>query len=175
MYLANLWQSSGYAAGVDGPVRALKHHRWPFDVEQQLVFSSLADADLGVANTGRKGKPGTFDGGVAQIQFPQVTPDRGGAPGSRGHSAIITMYETCWFTGWNTSFEAAGGILMESGEAMVSDVHDFASVYGEFLATGNDPTIGQLGSIRFQGKTLAQAGSGISGGRTSSAFVNPTP
>lgn len=138
------------------------------------MFSTLADADLGVANVGRKGKPGEFDGGVAQIQFPQVTPDRSGNHGSgqRGHSAIITMYETCWFTSWNTSFEAAGGILMESGEAMVSDVHDFASVYGEFLATGNDPTIGQLGSIRFQGKTVAQGGQGLG---PASAKANPAP
>ena len=25
LYLANLWQSVGYAAGIDGPVRSLKH------------------------------------------------------------------------------------------------------------------------------------------------------
>ena len=40
-------------------------------------------------------------------------------------------------------------MIMETGDVTVSDVHDFASYYGEFLATGNDPTIGQLGSIRF--------------------------
>jgi len=142
-----------------------------------LVFSTLADNDLGVANVGRKGSPGSFDGGIAQIQFPQVTPDKDGNHGSgnRGHSAIITMYETCWFTSTSVSFEAAGGILMETGEATASDVHDFASVYGEFLATGNDPTIGQLGSIRFLGKTIAQVGSGITGGNAQSPFVNPTP
>jgi len=38
---------------------------------------------------------------------------------------------------------------MEESEAMISDVHDGASVYGEFMATGNDPTIGQVGSVRF--------------------------
>ena len=41
LYLCNLWQATGYAAGIDGPVRSLAHHRWPFDIEQQLVFSSL--------------------------------------------------------------------------------------------------------------------------------------
>ena len=40
-------------------------------------------------------------------------------------------------------------MVMESGTMIITDVHDFASVYGEFLATGNDPTLGQLGSIRF--------------------------
>jgi len=29
LYLCNLWQATGYAAGVDGPVRSLRHHRWP--------------------------------------------------------------------------------------------------------------------------------------------------
>ena len=38
---------------------------------------------------------------------------------------------------------------MESGSVIVSDVHDFSSVYGEFLTTGNDPSIGQLGSVRY--------------------------
>ena len=38
---------------------------------------------------------------------------------------------------------------MESGDVTVSDVHDFSSLYGEFLPTGNDPTNGQLGSIRY--------------------------
>jgi hypothetical protein len=38
----------------------------------------------------------------------------------------------------------------------ITDIHDFSSIYGEFLATGNDPTLGQIGSIRF--------GSSITGG-----------
>ena len=35
------------------------------------------------------------------------------------------------------------------GSMTITDIHDFSSLYGEFLATGNDPTIGQLGSVRF--------------------------
>ena len=172
LYLCNLWQATGYAAGVDGPARSLAHHRWPFDVEQQLVFSTLADVDLGVANQGKSGTSGKFDGGVKAIAFPQVTQDSkrgnyaGGQPGSnRGHSAIITIYEACWFNGWNTSFSKDAGLIMESGDMTASDVHDFASIYGEFLATGNDPTIGQLGSIRFaeNGYKIAQAGGGAVG------------
>lgn len=41
------------------------------------------------------------------------------------------------------------GQMAETAEITISDVHDFASTYGEFLPTGNDPTSGQLGSIRF--------------------------
>jgi hypothetical protein len=185
LYLCNLWQATGYASGVDGPVRSLRHHRWPFDMEQQLVFSTLADADMGAgatgaANTGYSGQAGQFDGGVKTVSYPQVT--YAGSKGSplldtnnRAHSAIITIYEACWFTSWNASFSKDSGMIMESGDINVSDVHDFASVYGEFMATGNDPTIGQLGSIRYASGnpafTIAQAGGGLGGGGTQSAFI----
>lgn len=197
LYLCNLWQATGYASGVDGPVRSLSHHRWPFDIEQQLVFSTLADVDMGaggppgVANVGHGGGVGSFDGGVKKIGFPQVTPDFGvagnpatgtssggvgKAPGDgRGHSAIITIYEACWFTSWAATFAKDSGMIMETGDVTVSDVHDFASMYGEFLATGNDPTIGQLGSIRFGGAGIGginQAGGSLSGGSAQSRFVN---
>lgn len=192
LYLCNLWQAVGYASGVDGPVRSLAEHRWPFDIEQQVVFSSLADIDLGVANVGHGGGTGSFDGGVKAIGFPQVTPDfgQGGnpttgtasggagvAPGdARGHSALITIYEACWFTSWSTTFAKDSGMIMESGDVTVSATHDFASMYGEFLATGNDPTIGQLGSIRFAESsgafTVAQAGGSITGGSVNSQFVS---
>ena len=180
VYLCNLWQAAGYAAGVDGPVRSLSQHRWPFDMEQQLVMSSLADADMGVANTGHAGTSGAFDGGTKAVSFPQVTPDtarggmQGGNPGAnRGHSAIITIYEACWFNSWSTTFSKDQGYIMETGDITITDVHDFASVYGEFLATGNDPTIGQLGSIRFaeNGYKISQAGGGVGGGGSVSAFV----
>jgi hypothetical protein len=192
LYLCNLWQATGYASGVDGPVRSLAHHRWPFDIEQQLVFSTLADIDLGKANTGHQGSSGSFDGGVKQVIYPKVTPDFGpnGGPGGGGsggagtapgqspygHSAIITIYEACWFTSWSATFAKDSGMIMESGDVTVSDVHDFASMYGEFLATGNDPTIGQLGSIRFGESdpnfTINQSGGDIRGGSAQSPFVN---
>lgn len=190
LYLCNLWQAVGYASGVDGPVRSLAHHRWPFDIEQQLVFSTLADVDLGAANVGHKGATGSFDGGVKQISYPAVTPDFGGgsgaggagsggsavAPGgARGHSAIITIYEACWFTSWSATFAKDSGLIMETGDVTVSDVHDFATMYGEFLATGNDPTIGQLGSIRFAaagGFKINQAGGVITGESAKSQFVS---
>lgn len=168
LYLCNLWQATGYAGGVDGPMRSLKHHRWPFDIEQQVVFSTLADQDLGVANTGHSGAAGSVDGGVKAITFPEVTHvgEKGGAdhiPGNRGHSALITVYEACWFTSWNVTFAKDSGMIMESGDVTVSDVHDFASTYGEFMASGNDPTIGQLGSIRFadQGFAAPAIGTGV--------------
>lgn len=149
LYLANLWQATGYASGVDGPVRSLAHHKWPFDVEQQLVFSSLADRDLNAANTGFSGVSGAYNGGVKAVQFPQVTAVPENGPTTGGHTAIITMYEACWWNSWSLTLGADQGVIMESGDMTITDVHDFASIYGEFLATGNDPTLGQLGSIRY--------------------------
>lgn len=154
LYLSNLWQATGYAGGISGPVRSLRHHRWPFDIEMQLVFSSLADYDLtGQAGKGYNGAGGTFAGGSKEIRYPTVTNDPNNIPGElRGHTAIITLYEACWFQSWSLSnINRDSGMLMESGDVMISDVHDFSSDYGEFLATGNDPTIGQNGSSRFTG------------------------
>jgi hypothetical protein len=167
LYLCNLWQATGYASGVDGPVRSLAHHKWPFDLEEQMVFSTLVDVDLNGANIGYNngagGTAGRFDGGIRAISFPQVTDDSRGMPGQqRGHSALITMYEACWWQQWSASTSKDQAVIMESGDCMVTDIHDFASNYGEFLATGNDPTLGQLGSVRFadQGFQIVQAGSG---------------
>ena len=164
MYLSNIWQATGYAGGIDGPVRSLRHHRWPFDVEQQLVFSTLADNDLGAANVGSNGAgKGSFTGGQSAIQYPTVTNSPSGSPGgARGHTAVITMNEACWFNSWSATYSKDSGMIMESGGVTITDVHDFNSTYGEFLATGNDPTIGQYGSIRYQGGAFTSAGGGAS-------------
>ncbi len=71
---------------------------------------------------------------------------------------------------------------MESGDVIISDVHDFSSMYGEFLSTGNDPSLGQLGSIRFAanglhgagGKNASETGGDFGGGATQSAFTAGT-
>ena len=158
LYLANLWQATGYAAGVDGPVRSLRHHKWPFDVEQQLVFSTLADRDLNAANVGFSGVTGAYNGGVKAIQYPEVTAVPENGPTTGGHSAIITLFEACWWNSWSATIGAEQGIIMESGDMTITDVHDFSSIYGEFLATGNDPTLGQLGSIRYGSNIVGGTG-----------------
>lgn len=166
LYLSNICQAVGYAGGVDGPVRSLAHHRWPFDIEMQLVFSTLADRDLGAANSGTSlPAGGGFGQGVKPVPYPVVANGQPVPPGTPlaaplGHSAIITMYEACWMTSWGVSgYSKDSGQIMETAEVMVSDVHDFASQYGEFLPTGNDPTAGQLGSIRYGSETRAAAAS----------------
>jgi len=155
LYLATLWQATGYAAGVDGPVRSLRQHRWPFDIEQQIVFSTLADNDLESAGSGFSGTSGAFNGGVKAVDFPTVTEISGVSSG--GHTALISLYEACWWQGWNATFNRDTAIITENGDLAITDIHDFSSIYGEFLATGNDPTLGQLGSVRY-GTQIAGGG-----------------
>jgi len=38
MYLRDLMQVFGYKAGTSGLIRSLKHHRWPFDVKEEIVI-----------------------------------------------------------------------------------------------------------------------------------------
>jgi len=150
LYLSNIWQATGYASGVSGPVRSLRHHRWPFDVEQQIVFSRIADADLAGGFDGPMGAtPGSgFTSGVGSVTYP-ASQSGGGSDGQGAHTVLITMYETCWWNDWNASFTRDQAMISENGTMTITDVHDLQSVYGEFLATGNDPSIGQLGSLRF--------------------------
>lgn len=164
LYLSNICQAVGYAGGIDGPVRSLSHHRWPFDIEMQLVFSSLADKDLNVANVGvvPPGLPTTVGQGTKRVQYPNLS---NRYPSPPGHSAIITMYEACWMTSWGVSgYSKDSGQIMETAEVMVSDVHDFSTPYGEFLNSGNDPTLGQTGSIRYGSTTRASAATSGTGG-----------
>ena len=38
-------------------------------------------------------------------------------------------------------------MVMETGTVTITDVHDFSSVQmGEFISSGNDPSVGQTGS-----------------------------
>ena len=141
LYLSNLWQALGYAGGVSGPVRALSHMQWPFDMEQQVVFSSIADQEVG------GGAGSGFTAGIQNVTFPEVTQPAGTGGGS--HSAMITMYEGCWLQDTSFAFSKDAQVISESGSAMCRDVHDFASTYGEFMQTGNNPYLGQQGSIQF--------------------------
>jgi len=156
LYLSNGHQAFGFAGGVDGPVRTLQHHRWPFDIEQQLVFSSIADVEI----KGRESND--FYKGVQDIDFSgqNVTGAQDAYGDNQTHKAIITYFEACWMTSITGAQVAADSSMMtESIGCAVSDIHDLFSTYGEFLPTGNDPSIGQVGSIRYNG-TAEQAGRG---------------
>ena len=157
LYLSNAHQAFGYAGGVDGPVRTLQQHRWPFDIEQQLVFSTLADTEA----------PSSGPDGLINVDFSTQNATQGvgasddganeansanapGKAGSQKHKALITYCKGCWITSMDHGeMSADGGIIQQSIEAQITDVHDLYSTYGEFMATGNDPTLGQNSSLLY--------------------------
>ena len=147
LYLSNGHQAFGFAGGVDGPVRTLQHHRWPFDIEQQLVFSTIADVEAGTTNEDHQK-------GIRDIDFSgqNVTGAAGAYPNGQSHKAIITYFEACWMTSISGANPSADSSLMtQSISAAAQDVHDLFSTYGEFLPSGNDPTRGQVGTLRYNG------------------------
>ncbi len=122
LYLANLMQVLGYKAGVSGAVRSLKHHRWPFDIKQEIVFSQLASED-------------------PQVGFATLAdiPNEGGLNnlGNPGLLAVATVYEGCWMESYNTAFTVDTAAVTEDCTVTVTDIFDVAgSIYGEFLDSG---------------------------------------
>jgi hypothetical protein len=161
LYLSNAHQAFGYAGGIDGPVRTLQQHRWPFDVEQQIVFSSLADTETAESTaaglkdidftsqnatnsavyTGAEERDAAEGGVISQNSYNES---------KQSHKALITYFEGCWMTdvGFG-AISADGGVITQSVSATATDVHDLYSTYGEFMSTGNDPGLGQNSSLLY--------------------------
>lgn len=162
LYLSNHHQAFGYAGGVDGPVRSLREHRWPFDTEMQLVLSHLANAELGTDSDGVLG--------LKDIDFTgQNVTGASEAYANQKLKAIITYFEGCWITAMdNISADAtAGGIMGQNIGAAYTDIHDLYSTYGEFMPTGNDPTLGQNGSALYVGRSNVNSTSTVTQSQTS--------
>jgi hypothetical protein len=131
-YLSNLYKAFGYNGGVDGIVRSLKHHRWPFDVKQEIVLSWLVS---GSAGAGTIDSSDAHDGGVSgtdgTTSFESTTPGLDasietatGVSTAQTLKAIKTVYEGCWFTDWSTSYTSDTTIVQESGTIQCTDVYD---------------------------------------------------
>lgn len=130
LYLSLLMQTFGYKSGSDGLVRALKHHRWPFDIKQEIVLSEVST------------KNASGSGLVSSSE-------------SSSLKAILTYYEACWMTSYSWSFTADTSLVQENCEISVSDIIDGKSNYQGYIQafsqdTGNNPYI-QGGSSRFGG------------------------
>jgi len=111
LYLSNVFQTFGYKSGADGLVRALKHHKWPFDVNQQIIFSWIAGEHVGDVDGDGLVKPGGMD-----LQGDNCS----------NYKAIQTVYEGCWFTSYSTSFSADSAIVTENADISCTDIWDGA-------------------------------------------------
>ncbi len=140
LYNANIFQVLGYKGGIDGLVRSLKHHRWPFDIKQELVFSELSSKE---ESAGPGAKAATVQSGP-EAAIVAV-------------KALFTFFEGCWLNSYSASFTSDQAMVSETSSVTVSDIVDGTSQYGEFMDTGLAPVggtgAGQTYSIRFAGGT----------------------
>jgi|WetSurMetagenome_2_1015567.scaffolds.fasta_scaffold36726_6 hypothetical protein len=124
LYTAGIAQEVGYRGGVDGLVRSLRQHRWPFDLRSELVFSEL------VTNKD-----------AASILVKTLASDD-------PNFALITYFEACWLNSISSSFPSDSAIVLEDASATCTDVTDGSSFYGvssdnygAMLDSGNNPII----------------------------------
>jgi hypothetical protein len=110
LYLANIYQVFGYKAGMDGIARSLKHHRWPFDIRQELVFSALAASMT----------DGSVAGNISSVT--KDSRDENNAEGQANQYAIVTFYEGCWISDYSVSYAADTAMVQESVTINVSDI-----------------------------------------------------
>jgi hypothetical protein len=116
LYLANVYQVFGYNAGTSGLVRSLKHHKFPFDIKHEIIFSDLAE--------------NTQAANVKSVTL----------PGGQSVRALITFFEGCWMTSYSTDFTADTAMVQESVDILVTDITDGSSIYNEFINSGLNPT-----------------------------------
>ena len=136
LYLANLQQMFGYKAGVSGLVRSLKHHKWPFDIKTEIVFSELAS-----------------ETNNPQFATPADVPNEGGLNnyGNPGLFAVVTVYEGCWMNSYNTGYAVETAAVAEDCSIEVTDIFDISgSVYGDFIDSGNNKGDATGRSLIFQ-------------------------
>jgi len=138
LYTANVQQVFGYTAGVEGIVRSLKHHRWPFDIYQEIVFSTIARFNA----EGREPQ-----GDIDSVFDPN---------GDQNAQALVTIYEACWMSDYSVSFASDTALVQESVTINVSDIISAAeAVYNEGKEFGN-----YLRSIRYGLNQLGQSTTG---------------
>lgn len=125
LYTAGIIQELGYKGGVDGLVRSLRSHKWPFDIQSELVFSELVR---------QKDKDQLGDGVVTASDGINL--------------AVITYFEACWLNNYSVSFPSDSAIVVEDASGVATDATDGTHVYGigvdsygEFLDSGNNPFI----------------------------------
>ena len=103
MYLVNIMQVFGYNAGSSGFVRSLKHHRWPFDLREQIMLPNQNPLDLTLGGTkwGSKTDGITKDAGIIQ-----------------------TYYSGCWMQDYHISFEIGGSTVTQDSSVNITDIYD---------------------------------------------------
>lgn len=112
LYLSNIYQVFGYKAGVDGIVRSLRHHRWPFDIMQEVVFSAIAKETY--SNTANL---------ATTVTTPfQQDQKEGTSENAANAQALLTIYEACWISDYSVSYASDTALVQETVTINVSDI-----------------------------------------------------
>ena len=112
LYVSFLMQVFGYKAMGGGLVRALNHHRWPFDIKSQILFSDVAQDNVS---------------GLSDLQG-----------GHCGNQAVLTWYEGCWMNNYSASYPVDAAIITETADITVTHVENGRSSYGACEDDGNN-------------------------------------
>jgi len=114
-YLSMIYQVFGYKGGIDGIVRSLRHHKWPFDVVQEIVISRLISENFG----------SNID---AQSDFAQAYSNI-----DPRLDAVVTYFEGCWLSDYSTSYAADAALVTENSTVNVTDIIQSPTAdYNEF-------------------------------------------
>lgn len=128
-YLSMIFQVFGYKGGIDGIVRSLRHHKWPFDIVQELVISRLPAVD-----TGKGGAEGIYTGGL-----------------NGELDAVVTYYEGCWISDYGISYAADAALVQENVTVNVTDI--IANTGEDYVETGDYFNEAAISKIAYTGDT----------------------
>ena len=103
LYLRDIMQVFGYKSGTSGFVRSLKHHRWPFDIKEEITIPEFINQDALVSQTG-----------------------------TGGADSIITIYEGCWMTDYTKAFSIGETATTQDTTVQITDVYANSEATGEF-------------------------------------------
>jgi len=141
LYLENIMQVFGYKAGSSGLVRSLRHHKWPFDIRQEIIFSEIASEASDVGQS-LAFSADNAEGGLNNL----------GDPGDL--RAVFTLFEGCWMDSYDYSYSNENVVVQENCSIQVSDDYDgIDSVYGQFIDAGNNSTDATGRSQLFAGQS----------------------
>lgn len=134
MGLENIHQAFGYTGGVDGIVRALKHHRYPVDIKHEILVSTVAEST--VANNSTLSNPTVINNGPStggDISNYKAFANRDSL---QLFKAIVTWYEGCWFTSFSVTYGSDASAITEDASIVVTDVSGHPQ--GTILIPNND-------------------------------------
>lgn len=110
--MEGVMQAFGYKGGVDGVVRALKHHRYPIDIKHELLVSNMPE--LGGAKATGQGSlnPPTKVAGATSKNSDDLSQ----------FLALVTWYEGCWFQDYSITYPVDTAAISEEVTLLVTDV-----------------------------------------------------